>query len=139
MSKNSSQVMNPLKEEWNRRKQERASKRENSEPLLFRFINFIKLWAIRLFHTAFMMMLIYLVVAICTLIIPTVMGYVIGSMGYTLTNNAEMLLAFLCGLFFTGWVFVGSFVAVRAIWRKFIANIKATLPEKAAERLENLG
>ena len=130
--------MNPLKEEWNKRKQEKAMKKEQAGPLGVRLVNFVKIWSVRCFYTAFMMMLIYLIVSICTLVIPTVMGFVIGSMGYTLSNNAEMLLSLLCGLFFTGWVFVGSFFAVKIVWCNYIDNIKKTLPIDAANRLDNL-
>lgn len=136
MSKSSSQAKetNPIKEEWNRRKMEKQAQ----GPFLVRVFNFVKTWAIRLFHTAFLLMFAYLVVAICTLIIPTVMGFVIGSMGYTLNNNAELLLAFLSGIFFTGWVFTGSFVLVKFVWKKYITNIKKTLPDFAADKLDEL-
>lgn len=129
-------VLSPLKDEIKRQKEDRAKRKAEKKP--FDFKKFLINWFWRIFHTVFLLMIVYLTITGCTVFIPSTMGYIIGSFGYTVGNNAEFLLAGLCGLFFTAWTFALSFLFIRWVWRIYINNIKATLPASAAERLNQL-
>ena len=72
------------------------------------------------FRWLLFMMLSYAVIAAATIAVPSVMGLVIGSFGYTLQSNAELLLAALSGLFFTLWAFALSFYLLRAAFRVMV-------------------
>lgn len=119
-------------------KEARKKEREAEGPLRVRIWNFIKRWAVRLFHTFFMLLFIYLVVISCTSLIPAGLGYIIGSLGYSLSSMAEVLLAFFSGLFFTAWIFVGTLFLVKQVGKVYIRNIKKTLPQAAIERMKEL-
>lgn len=121
-----------------KRKADRKKAKEAKGPFLIRLGKFLKRWIIRLFHTLFLVCFVYVFVMSCVSIIPAAMGFIVGGMGYTLESAAEILLASLSGLFFTGWVFVISFVIVRKVFGIYIKNIKKTMPESAGERLDDL-
>ena len=134
------QVKKTINDERARQKAAKAERKKllnEQGPLKTRIWNFIKRWAVRLFHTFFMLVFIYLIVISCTSLIPAGMGYIIGSLGYSLSSMAEVLLALFSGLFFTAWVFVGTLFLVRQAGKIYIRNIKKTLPEKAADRLDD--
>lgn len=138
MSKQSSEAIQILKDERQRQKDAKAARKAKRAANPINIKNVCKVWLTRLFHTAFMIMIGYLVIMVCTVLIPAAMGYVIGSMGYTLENNVELLLSLFAGLFFTAWVFALSFFALRFAWKKYIVNIKNTLPNKIASKLDDL-
>lgn len=116
-----------------KRRDDLKKRREKEGPLSVRIWNFIKRWTIRAFHTAFIIVFIYLIVMVCTFMIPMAMGYIVGGLGYTLSTVAEIVLASLSGLFFTGWVFVGSFMAVKWAGKLYVKNIKKTIVKKPDE------
>lgn len=91
-------------------------------------VSFLRIWALRIVYTLFFAMAVYLVIGLCTIMIPSVMGYIIGSFGYTVSTGAEFLLAGLSGLFFTAWVFFGSMLVLRGVWRKYVHAVKNTIP-----------
>ena len=93
----------------------------------FSVIGFLSAWIRRIVYSMFFVMAVYLVIGLCTILIPSVMGYVIGSFGYTVANGAEFLLAGLSGLFFTAWVFFGSVLLLRRIWSVYMRAMKGTV------------
>ena len=129
-------VLEPIRKERERQKAERAKRKAARGS--FSLLAFLKTWFFRLLYTFFLLMIVYIMVVGCTVMIPFVMGFIIGSFGYTISNNAEMLLALLSGMFFTGWVFLISFGILKISWKQYIKNIKETLPESVAKKLDNL-
>lgn len=136
MSSSLKRISKPLKDEFERQKKEKA--RRKAERGNFSFKEFIVKWVKRLFYTFCMFMLLYVFIVGGTILIPTVMGYLVGSMGYSLSNSGELLLAQLAGLFFTAWVFAIGFLAIRFAWHRYIEGMQGTLPKQAADRLSRL-
>lgn len=93
-------------------------------PIGLRIVNFLKVWGVRAFHTVFFLSIVYFVVLFCMMIIPMTMGYVLGGLGYNLNNAAEQLLALLSGLFFSAWVFFGSYKLIAFVGKFYIKNCK---------------
>ena len=135
MSVSNVDVLKPVKDEIAKQKKERKARKENSN---FSMTSFLKTWMKRLFYTLFIFMVVYVTIIGCTVMVPTVMGFLIRALGYTVSNNAEMLLASFAGLFFVLWSFALSFIFIRFAWRKYINGMKSTLSGKPAERLDDL-
>ena len=98
--------------------------RESKGPIAGRVADFIRVWGARAFHTLFFLAFVYFVVLFCMMIIPMTMGYVLGGLGYNLNNAAEQLLALLSGLFFSAWVFFGSYKLIAFVGKFYIKNCK---------------
>ena len=123
-------VLSPIKNEIEKQKKEKAE-RKSKYP--FSLTVFLKNWFLRLFYTFFMLMAGYLIIAGCTVLIPVVMGYIIGSLGYNLKTQAELLLSLFSGLFFAAWIFLISFYSLRFSWHKYIKAMKSTMADKSIE------
>ena len=131
-----SSVLDPIRKEMDRQKAEKAKRKAERGP--FSLALFLKNWAVRLMHTLFLIMIAYITIVGGTIFVDIAMGFIIGSLGYTVGNNAEFLLSILAGIFFTAWVFLISFLFLRFVWKQYIKNIKNTLPTVAAKNLDNL-
>ena len=127
MSATLDRVLKPLKDEAARQKAEKQKRRADWKNI--DMVSFIGRWIKRFFYTVCFVMIAYVIVIGGTIMVPTVMGYLIGSMGYTVSNNAEMLLSLLSGLFFGGWTFLISFFIIRFAWNRYINGIKHTFPD----------
>ena len=115
-----------MKEEYTRQKTEDAAVKAS-----FRLADFIKKWGLRLFYLLFFGGFIYFIILFCMMIIPTVMGYVVGGLGYNLGNTAEIVLSSLSGLFFTAWVFFGSYKLISSVGKLFVKGWKSAGAKKA--------
>ena len=102
-------------------------------PLKERLVNGFKTWVPRLFHTIFFGLFIYMLVLGCMFIIPFTMGYLVGGLGYNLNEVSEMILAAFSGLFFTAWVFVGSYKLVTFVGKFYIKNLKLKKKDETVE------
>lgn len=119
------------------RKKAKKAEREAKGPLVIRAGQFIKRWTVRLFHTLFFVVFVYVFVMSCVSLIPAALGYIVGSFGYTLESAAEIILASLSGLFFTAWVFAVSFFIVKKVFGIYSKNIKKTIPEQSEEQTDD--
>jgi hypothetical protein len=121
---------------FNKTKKEKTStKRE--VPITTSIGNFIKRWAIRLFHTFFLLLIVYVMLVICTSMIPAFMAYIVNGMGFTLTSVSELLFAGCSGLFFTGWIWFFSYKFLSFVAKIYWKNMKKTFPEKVLEKLKS--
>lgn len=118
------------------RKADRKKEKEAKGPLIVRIGQFIKRWIIRLFYTLFFSVFVYVLIMTCTSMIPVVMGYIVGSMGYDLSSVAEVLLAGFSGLFFTAWIFTISYFLVKKAFGLYMKQIKKTIPKELLEYTE---
>ena len=129
-------VSKPLRDEFARQKREKEARKAVYGD--FSLAAFLGRWFKRIFYTFCFIMITYVLIVGGTIMVPTVMGYLIASMGYAVSNNAEMLLSLLAGLFFTGWTFLISFLIIRFSWRRYISGMKGTVLGKAADKLDAL-
>ena len=128
MGKSNSVVSNfkkQMKDEYTRQKKEDKARKES-----FNLAAFLKTWGLRFFYTLFFGGFLYFIILFCMMIIPTVMGYVVGGLGYNLNDNAQMILAFLSGIFFTAWVFIGSYKLIKWIGGFYIKGWKSAGKKK---------
>ena len=109
-----------MKDEYVRQQAEK-----NAAKASFNLVSFLKTFFLRAFYLLFFGGFIYFLIIFCMMVIPIVMGYVVGGLGYNLNNTSEMILSCLSGLFFTGWVFVGSYKLISAIGKLFIKGWKS--------------
>ncbi|MBO5435612.1 ABC transporter ATP-binding protein [bacterium] len=135
-----SQFKKALDAELKSQKDAKAARKAEKAKIPFktRLWEFVKRWAARLFHTFFMAIIIYIIVLASTSFIPFAMGYIIGGLGYSINSTVDMLLAFLSGLFFTAWIFVGTFVAVKYAGKIYIRNMKKTFSPDILARIAEL-
>lgn len=94
------------------------------EPAYITVFRELKKLAIILFYTVFFAAFAYVVITVFTSSIPILMGYIVGSMGYTLESAAEIMLASLSGLFFTAWTFVISFFIIRRAFKAYTKGVR---------------
>lgn len=120
----------PTRAEKDAKRAKKRAEREKEGPLSQRIMDGIVRWGKRLFYTAFMGMGMYLVIMMFTLMLPVLMATIIGSLGYTLANMAELLLAGFCGLFFTAWLFLISYHIVRYFGRIYMKAMRSTTKQK---------
>lgn len=95
--------------------------------------SFLKIWMIRLFHTALMFFGAYFIIIATVLNIPVIIPFVLGGLGFTVTStmsNAEYIVAFCAGIFLTLWLVIIDFLLVRAGWKLYKKNIHKTVVRK---------
>ncbi len=107
-----------FKDDVKRRQKDIDSK--NAKKDTFVFARF----CLNIFYTLLFLMCVYIVIVSGTIFIPMAMGFIIGSFGYNLSNNSELLLSAFSGLFFTTWVFVCSFYLIRCFFRRYLEAIR---------------
>lgn len=91
-----------------------------------RFRKSLVRWVKRAFYTAFLVLFAYVTIMAATMMVPLAMATVLSSLGYTLANLAELLLAGLSGIFFVLWAFVLTFLAIRKAWKVYLGAIEKT-------------
>ena len=82
--------------------------------------------------TSLLLMFGYIVIGFITSCMPMVMGYLIGSFGFDLSDIVQVMLFGFSGLFFTAWMFLISYLILRKACRvyiKFIKNIHDSRPK----------
>lgn len=134
-------VFGPIKAEKERQRKERENRRKAiaaQGSLSDRFTTGLKNWGLRLFHTFFMLMCMYLLVLCGTLLIPSTMAYILGGLGYTLENTVEIFLSAFSGLFLTGWMLAITLFLGKKVIKLYMHNMKKTMSEEARNRLDTL-
>lgn len=104
-------------------------KEKPKEPFGKRFANFIKRWSIRLFHTVFFLVFVYVFLLSIVNVLPMSLGIILSATGFTLTTTSEVILVVLTGLFIVAWVFVISRFAVVKAGQLYLRNMKKTLSQ----------
>lgn len=127
-----SEAMEPLREEKKRQKEVREKRKTEGTTVS------LKTWGVRLFHTFFFCLFTYVLVMMCTLLLPGIMAYVLAGLGYTLTTPAELMLALFSGLFLTAWFFAASYFLVKKVGKIYMNNMKNTMSKEAVDRLNKL-
>jgi uncharacterized membrane protein len=141
MASSFSNITKPLKDERQRQKAEKAKRKEQAGPIGTRILKFFKRWGLRLVYSAIMFLIAYLVILAGTMITPSILSYILGGLGFGGTDTqtgSVFVVSLMAGFFLTGWIFLISFIILRACWRVYIKNIRATLPEAVLERLDSL-
>lgn len=105
-------------------------KKKPKEPFGTRFLKFCKRWIIRIFHTVFFLVFTYVFILSCISVLPLALSYILGATGFTLANNAEILLMMLTGLFFVAWIFAISLFVIKKALGLYIRNMKKTLSQE---------
>lgn len=108
------------------------------EPFRVRFLAFIKRWLLRLFHTAFFLLFVYVFLLSIIQVMPLSMGLILNASGFTLTNNAEIILTLLTGMLFVLWIYAGSKFIVVKVLKLYIRNIKKTLSDEVINRFKDV-
>lgn len=118
------------KEEVKRRKEEKKLKKEMQEPFAIRAKRFVVNTFFIVFYTVFFAAFAYILVVVCTTLIPTTISVILLSLGYSLTSTAEVFLGACAGLFFTAWVFTFSYVIIKKVGGVYWRAVKKRLPKK---------
>ena len=76
------------------------------------------------FYAAFFIVISYLLILGVGMSVPIIIGYVFRSFGYTMETIGEAFLGGAASLFFLAWLFVITFIIIRALWKFFHKQIK---------------
>lgn len=92
------------------------------------------------FHTLVCLGFGYIIIIMFTILIPSTVAYILGSLGFSNDNatGAMFIVSLMAALFLTAWIFVLSFMFLRFIWKIYKRNMKKCLPKSIVDKIQNV-
>lgn len=92
------------------------------------------------FHTFLCVGICYIIIILFTILIPSIVAYILGSLGFSNDNatGAVFIVSLASGLFLTAWVFVLSFMFLRFIWKIYKRNMRNCLPKSIVDKMQSI-
>lgn len=104
-------------------------------------VNKVKNFFARLFHTILIAAASYFTILLGTISVPTILAYILGGLGFggsEAQSGSVFIVSMMAGFFLTAWIFVGSYMLLKALAKIYVRNIRRTLSDKTNARIDEL-
>lgn len=103
-------------------------------------LNNFKSTCLSLFHSFLFFGFCYVLILMFTILIPSILAYVLGSLGFESAdaNGAVLIVSLASALFLTAWIFICCFFVVRFVWKIYKRNMKKSLSQNTLDKLREL-